>query len=98
AECYYETGSRSKASNLLKELCQAKGVTEAVTLNSEAVLSDIAKLRKLYLYPFSTSFVRRHNLGISDWGMDASNLHNLLFPIPASEIGQNPYLTQNPGY
>ena len=95
AECLFKLGDKSKAIDLIKKVSQAKGWNHDIQ-NEELIISYILQLRKDYKLPYHFDFLKRNNLAQSELGINNTNW--LLFPLPASELGRMPSITQNPGY
>ena len=93
SECEYRTGATAAAKQHLQLVADAK----SATISGSDIVSDIKSVRKNALgsYGGCFAFLKRNNLAQQDLGLQA---YQLLFPIPSSEIGMNPKITQNPGY
>ena len=94
AECLYHTGNTHKAKEYINQICLYKNLS----VDQSDVLKAIASLHYQINSPSYMNFIRRNGLGESFMGLSPNNLYQLLWPIPSTELGMNPQMTQNPGY
>lgn len=93
AECEYQLGNESIATELLSQIVSAKGMTVNETNTANAIANIRRNLQGqtngYYAY-LKRSGLAKGILGIEDY--------QLLLPIPLEELNYNQYITQNPGY
>ena len=90
SECYNKLGDPAKA----KKLCNIVERGQKME-QSEGTIADIKKVRAQMMLPGYFAFLKRTGLAKSEVGYED---YQLLWPIPARDIMNNPYLNQNPGY
>ena len=92
AECLYKQGDMAGAKEQLMRVVEAKNITVG-----DDVWNGIVDARKqLLLYCNSNfAFMKRNGLAIAEYGVED---YRLLWPIPQSELFNNPAMKQNPGY
>lgn len=86
AECNVAVGNNAKARSLISEVAEVKNISI-----SGSNISDIDTLRKQLYLPRYFAFQKRNSLG-------GYASYQYLWPIPYSELNNNPYWSQNPGY
>lgn len=93
AECCYYLGDLVGAEESIAKVVEAK----ELELTSESILLEIAEIRKQLLLYSGTyfAFLKRNGLVVEACGVEE---FRQLWPIPYSEMGYNPLMTQNPGY
>lgn len=93
AECRYHIGDLTNAEESIAKVVKAK----ELELTSESILPKITEIRKQLLLYSGTyfAFLKRNDLVVEECGVEE---FRQLWPIPYSEMGYNPTMTQNPGY